>query len=369
MNESAQHTHIDTVAFAATRMAYDAEHGEGAFELLALSDKLAACKRAAGLAPELVEDIASASTERPSLVWRLPDGLHENIPADEYHVRELGLVNKGALDQVDHAPSVYEAWVKGLRESEDTPALRFGAALHCALLEPYVFATTYAIRPEYPEPPRPLGDDGKPLDFRLKANAEAKAAYAAELAAYEAKVAAWEAEHAKHIVLDKEDAARIVRMVAALRAHPKASKLLQEGKGVREAVLRWTDEETGLACKGRVDLYREDLRALIDLKSTQDARESAFAASCARYRYDVQQAFYTDGMRAIGKPVDVFAFVVVEKEYPHLVGVYTLGPESDAAGRRKMRANLETLRECLDAGEFPGLPVEVTEIEMPRWAL
>lgn len=54
---------------------------------------------------------------------------------------------------------------------------------------------------------------------------------------------------------------------------------------------------------------------------------------------------------------------------PYLVGVYTLGPESVAAGARKMRANMQAMRECLDFGKFPGLSDDVEEIEMPRSAL
>ncbi len=341
--ESLPAPHIDTIAFARTRETYDHANGEGAFEALSLASKLEACKVGADMASDLgLEDVGVASTERPSLIWSLAPGLHVDVPAEEYHRRVLGLVNKGSLDQIHKSGATYKAWVDGLIRSEESPALAFGSALHCAVLEPYVFASTYAIVPDFG-------------DGRTK---EAKA-----------KRAAWEEEHKDHIALSAEDAATIVKMTAALRAHPKAARLLEPGKGIREATIRWDDEETGLACKGRLDIVRRDIRTVVDLKSTVDASPEAFSRSCGKYRYEVQQEHYSAGMAAIGEPVDAFVFIAVEKTPPYLVGVYVLGPESEAAGRRKYRADMSRMKECLDAGVFPGLSDDVEEIELPRWAL
>ena len=75
-------------------------------------------------------------------------GVFYDIPAEEYHQRELGVASKSTLDLVHHSPAHYYAWLQGL-DKEPTPALEFGAAFHCASLEPERFARDYAIVPNF----------------------------------------------------------------------------------------------------------------------------------------------------------------------------------------------------------------------------
>ena len=64
-----------------------------------------------------------------------------------------------------------------------------------------------------------------------------------------------------------------------------------------EQVFTWTDRKTNLPCKAKVDIAYRDHRGLhvIDLKSTGVRNRAEFLASCDRYEYERQAAFYLDG--------------------------------------------------------------------------
>jgi len=67
-----------------------------------------------------------------------------------------------------------------------------------------------------------------------------------------------------------------------------------------EQVFTWTDANTELPCKAKVDIAYEDRRGLhvIDLKSTGAVDRAAFLADCVKYEYGRQAAFYLDGTGA-----------------------------------------------------------------------
>ncbi len=68
-----------------------------------------------------------------------------------------------------------------------------------------------------------------------------------------------------------------------------------------ESTLQWVDEETGIACKCRIDCTMEEplgTRVLVDAKSAQDIGRDAFNRAVAKYGYAGQAAMYFDGARA-----------------------------------------------------------------------
>ena len=67
-----------------------------------------------------------------------------------------------------------------------------------------------------------------------------------------------------------------------------------------EQVFTWTDRKTNLPCKAKVDIAYQDQIGLhlIDLKSTGVRNRMEFLASCDRYEYERQAAFYLDGTGA-----------------------------------------------------------------------
>jgi len=266
----------------------------------------------------------------------LAAGIHPNVPSDVYHAHHLGLVNKGALSAVGRSPKHYRAWLDAV--DEDTPALAFGRAFHCAALEPELFASSYVVAPAFG-------------DCRFKDNRAARDE--------------WRKEHAGQTTIEAPDMERIAGMVASVRAHELGALLLRDGEP--EITIAWRDERTGLFCKTRPDYHVRRLRMCVDLKSTEDARPESFARDCARYDYPMQDALYRAGFAAVGEPVDHFLFLAVEKTPPYDVAVHTL--DSDGVGRGYMRvlARMALLAECLRTDSWPGYEPRIHTISLPHW--
>lgn len=274
----------------------------------------------------------------PTTITDLPHGIHADIPAEVYHRRELGVVNKGALDQLARTPAHYRAWLEE-PAAEPTPALVFGQALHALVLEPGLFASEWALRPDFG-------------DLRTKKAREARDA--------------WQAENPGVRLIAAEDWVRMHGMRDAVMRHPVAGKIFEGGAAESTAI--WTDPRTGLLCKARYDYHRPDIDLLADLKSTEDASPAAFARSIANYRYHVQDAHYTEGPHVLSGTDPRFVFVAVEKSPPYAVGVYMLDHEAQIRGEELRMREMDRLVECLQTDEWPGHPPEVNTIALPNWA-
>lgn len=274
----------------------------------------------------------------PESITEYAEGIHENVPAELYHHKELGVVNKSALDQLARTPQHYRAWLAG-NEQHETPALLFGRALHALVLEPAKFAREYVKQPVFG-------------DLRTKAAKELRND--------------WMASHCGVMPVSSEEWEKLQAMRDAIMSHAIAGPLFAGGQA--EATAIWTDPRTGLICKSRMDYWRPDLCVIADLKSTEDASPSAFARSVVSYRYHVQQAHYTSGPQALGLGTSKFVFVGIEKLPPYAVGVYMLDADAEARGHELRDRNMDTLTECLQTDTWPGLPPIVNTLSLPAYA-
>lgn len=281
-------------------------------------------------------------------------GIHADVPAEVYHRRELGVVNKGALDQLAKTPAHYRAWVDDQAQQVETPALAFGKALHCAVLEPDVFDATYIIARDHPY---------SRVSDRLR-NAKKPSQGTLDAIAYWDD---WAREMGGKIEVSHDDAIALRGMQAAVFAHPIARKLFKGG--VSEETVVWTDPRTGLLCKARLDYHQRSLGIVSDLKSTEDASPRGFARSVAHYRYHVQHAHYADAFAVTGNELRMFAFVAVEKAPPYAVSVYTIDAEAEARGMELREQDMATLARCLETDTWPGYPAGINRLALPNWAL
>jgi exodeoxyribonuclease VIII len=117
-------------------------------------------------------------------------------------------------------------------------------------------------------------------------------------------------------------------------------------------------------CKARPDWLTPD-NIIVDLKTTEDASPRGFAQSVRKYRYDVQAAFYSDGLEAAtGKECEGFFFIAVEKSPPFLCAVYFLGADDLLEAKQKYQKNLLTYRLCKESGIWSGYSEIVTKLEI-----
>lgn len=179
--------------------------------------------------------------------------------------------------------------------------------------------------------------------------------------------AEWEKVNEHRTILNPEQWKTIHAMRDALMAHPAANALLTGIPGKAEKSVYWIDATTGVLCRCRPDWWRDD-NLIVDLKTTEDASPEGFARSIAKFRYDVQDAFYTDGVQqATGKRPKAFVFIAVEKKPPYGVGVYVLDSETKDLGRAQYQHDLRVYAECVRSGEWPGYGDKIQTISLPGW--
>lgn len=255
-----------------------------------------------------------------------------DMPNATYHASEA--ISKSGLDKIARSPAHYK---HPPDDKESSEALILGSAFHDFVLLPDVFKKTYVVLPE---------------DF----NSRTKAGKA-EIAEF---------KKAGKVILKADWMHSIDGMAASIKRHPKASKLLQNGKP--EVSIFWVDSDTGLDCRCRPD-FIHDSGILVDLKSTVDASPAAFSASAAKFRYHVQDAFYSEGYKqATGSFPRGFVFVAVEKKTPFGVGCYELDDEAKALGRFLFETDLNTLLKAKTSNNWPSYSDEIENLSLPAWA-
>jgi exodeoxyribonuclease VIII len=262
--------------------------------------------------------------------------INANLSFDEY--RAITACNWSALKHLTRTPAHYQEAIQN--PLPQTTAMLVGSAFHALVLEPVFFPARYAVAPAG-------------IDRRTKAGKEAFAEF--------------EASATDKTILTADQDNTVRQMAAAVSRHPTASRLLSMC-GQRELSIAWTDEETGIPCKCRIDAYAKTNGLVIDLKTSDDASLAAFSRTCAKYGYHAQSAFYLDGLLNAGAYSSKFIFVVAEKSAPYAVAVYLADKDMIDAGRLKYQECLRLHAECSAADNWPGYPEEVQTITLPPWA-
>lgn len=248
-------------------------------------------------------------------------------------------MNWSSLKHIAVSPKLFKYRQEHPRE--DSKAFRVGRAIHCAVLEPERFLTDYVGQPDFG-------------DLRTKKAKEARAAWRDELS-----------EDVEILPPDEYELA--VRCAAEVRAHEPAMRLLEGGRV--EEVVTWTDEETGVPCKGRLDLIAPTY--ILDLKTTRMPTLWRIGSDVAAFRYHAQLAFYFDGAvaaRLIPPDADLPRILAVQTVEPYDVAPTHLGEAFLEAGRAHYRSLLRTYLDCRASDWWPGIAPHLTQLPMPQWA-
>lgn len=158
---------------------------------------------------------------------------------------------------------------------------------------------------------------------------------------------------------------RATSMAASLASDPVAARMIVGGYA--EQRIEWTDEATGIACRGRVDHVNGRLS---DLKTSITIEPRQFAAKIVHMGYHAQLAYYLDGLTANGVALDERpALIVVESMPPHDVVVLEFSDRDIATGRAVYRRCLDTLAMCRAADSWPGVGGGMIQpVMLPAWA-
>lgn len=181
---------------------------------------------------------------------------------------------------------------------------------------------------------------------------------------------AWDAFRAAHagatILLHSEwDAAEAI--AEAVMRHNLARGLITAMSALREHVFTWVDEDTGMACKARIDICGP---RVVELKSTGQLLPELFGRVALDLGYHGQLAFYTAAARANGLVVDRPPLIIAaQSEPPHDVAVYELAERAVELGHLEVMRCLGQLATCRRERRWPGIcPGDPLALDLPRWA-
>lgn len=258
----------------------------------------------------------------------------------EYH--EHAAISNTKLKVFAESRRLYRALhVDRTLRKEQTPDMLLGSVTHALTFEPEQFKNLYAVAPK--------------CDRRTKEGKQVWADFCASVP-----------PTADVVTADIFDQARYIH--DGLWLNPVASQLLSL-PGNTEVPLFWTDANTGLACRCKLDKMATGTPLIVDLKVTNDVTPEAFAKSVAKFRYDGQNAFYEDGYEANFGKRPKFIFIAAQKTPPYEVGFYELD-EADVLSAREVNSRLmSSLRQCMESNDW-GSPHErdIVQIKLPRFA-
>jgi hypothetical protein len=165
----------------------------------------------------------------------------------------------------------------------DTLDMRLGRAIHCAILEPEAYPKRWIVAGPCAATKKDGGVCGSQGSLYLDGD-------------WFCRVRGHGPEGSGPLpegveVLTEADVETVKISAAAVAEHKLAAKTLSGG--LPEHEIEWTEPETGIACRGRIDYLRPS--QVVDLKSTIEETVRAFERTVANRMYHAQLAWYHDG--------------------------------------------------------------------------
>jgi hypothetical protein len=259
-------------------------------------------------------------------------GIHEGMANADYHAAP-GLSFSGAKEFLT-SPAHYQAYLA--REKAATKSQTLGTLVHRRILEPKLYAGT-VVKVDGPMNTNPW------------------------------KQQAAEAKSLGQDVVNKVDWDKIEGMHRSVMEDVDAASVIRAGKTEVSCFVK--DPEFGVLIKCRPDVLVLEAGIIADLKTFDDARESAFTRQVMRMGYHIQTAWYLHVLSLLtGTTWKNFLHIVVETEAPHSTGVFCLNDASIERAMLDVKTALKRYAECMESNMWPGLPGGIKEIAIPDWA-
>lgn len=260
-------------------------------------------------------------------------GFIYDLPSKEYFGSDaLGSTSVKTLSD----PDLSLADVKyQLEHDEDKPAYDIGTLGHALILEGSLDHLVVEV----------------PFDsYRTKAAREARD----------------EAYNAGLIPVNESEVETILAPLQKIRdsvmTHPIAGELLQDGQP--EVSIFW--EQEGVACKGRLDYWREHAGMVLDLKLLRSAQPESVRKQISDLGYYIQRTHYLNGIEALTGFRPDWYFITVGKEPPYSVSVHRMAAETEDAANMRINYALSRYKQATETNHWPGY-VDVYEHSLTPW--
>lgn len=271
---------------------------------------------------------------------------------EDYHADPA--IGASMLEDFRESRRLYEGRyvLKTIPPRECSPAMQLGTWIHLRLLEVEKYYDSLA------DPLPDVAPDGK--KWLRRKDSDHEKWWAEELE-----------KRAGKIAIDQDTRNLIEAVAASVLAKPWAKPLMTD-TGQPEYSIFWTDEETGLNLKCRVDWFRPIVS--IDFKTTENASPARFVKQCVQLGYHRKRAHYLAGIRAFtGDSRARMVHLAVGTSPPYSAGAYEIGDTdrylNASLGLMEWRYTLKCLKHSLDTGDFSdSWEREIMVLEYPAYA-
>jgi hypothetical protein len=264
-------------------------------------------------------------------VAKLESAIISRVPAEEYY--SMPGISITRLKTIGRSPLHYQYELANPKQSA---AMTLGTAAHCAVLEPHLYESRFAVWSR-------VSDGGN---------------------ACPRKGQYWDAFvlESKGKTILTADEHRLAQAIGnAVRSDPTAMKYLAFGEP--EVTMQHGDR------RGRADWITklEGRPFVVGLKTARDCRPFVFGSAAAKLGYPLQWAWYFDLYESITGVEPEMVEIVVESAPPHAVVTYIIPEDVILQGRDEYEKLLEVLYRCERTGEWPG-PAECEQVlSLPSW--
>jgi hypothetical protein len=274
------------------------------------------------------------------------------LPAEQYHADQA--IGASMLEDFRESRRLYEGRyiTKTIPPREPSAAMEMGTWIHARILEPDRYFENLG------DPLPDVAPDGKKW-LRRKGSDHEK----------------WWAEEvekrAGRLGIDLETREQIEAIALSVLSKPWAKPLLA-GTGEPEYSIFWTDDETGLRLKCRVDWFRPIIS--IDLKTTGNASPAQFVKTCVSLGYHRKRAHYLAGIKEFTNDSRAkMVHLAVATTPPYSAGAYEIGDTDSrmnaSLGLMEWRYDLRSLARCIQANDFSETwEREIMVLEYPAYA-
>lgn len=271
--------------------------------------------------------------------FEIPKGFKNEKKLEHFDIYKdaKGFLNASSLKELLKSPAHFEYYMNNPKE--ETASMKFGTAIHTALLEPEEFKKDYVClkKAMLPNPDK---------DMRNAQNKEFKANF--------------DADNEGKIIFTETEWNKINTMIKNVMKLPLAEKLLEEATFEPEASYYFKLPEYGWKGKIRVDYRSKVLPIFMDVKTSKDTSINGFRKEWGNYDYALQIAYYYTYLSQFEDidPQDIY-ILAVGNTPPYLSALFHITEEELEYGMQLMNVALNRLKVCEELGYFPGVEVSL----------
>lgn len=235
----------------------------------------------------------------------LADGVYFDLPFEAYLAEQRFSFHLGKSLLISSL-TAWAEYIDPTRTDNDTHARKMGRALHCRLLEgEAVFRENFAVKIEndgsYLEGKKELEARCIELGLPKSGNTDELCARIAakdpEAKLWASVLADWMDANEEKTILTHEQWRETEMRARIVPMHPELANAFQGG--LPEVSVLWTDEETGIQCKSRLDWLK--VKSAVELKTFSNPSELPISKAIARTltgrRYHMQGRMELEAIR------------------------------------------------------------------------